>query len=249
MGYTEQTAIQELRQRVENASIEQGLRAVATAFPNKVVFSSSFSMEDQIITHIIAENRLPIGIFTLDTGRLFPETYSVWQATHKRYATTIRAYLPNHEQLEALLDTQGPNAFYHSVQNRHSCCFVRKVEPLRRALREQAVWVTGMRAEHSLGRQQLPAVEWDEAHNIIKYHPVLHWTTEEVCQYIRDNTIPYNTLHDKGFASIGCAPCTRAIQPGENMRAGRWWWEQDEKKECGLHIQQENNLQELRTRA
>lgn len=238
MSQTEQAVVTELRERLDALSIEQGIQALIDTFPEKVVFASSFSAEDQVITHVIVENRLPVGIFTLDTGRLFSETYAVWQATQERYGTTIRAYAPRHEQVEELLKAQGPNGFYHSRENRMACCHIRKVQPLQRALHGQSVWITGLRAEHSLRRQQLPSVEWDEAHRVIKYHPLLRWTAEQVRQFIDDNNIPNNALYRQGFSSIGCAPCTRVIQPGESSRAGRWWWEHDDKKECGLHSTQ-----------
>jgi phosphoadenosine phosphosulfate reductase len=217
-------------------SMEELLSALVNQFPNQVIFSTSFSYEDQVIAHTILSNRLPINIFTLDTGRLFTETYSVWNATNEKYNTNIKAYYPDHSLLEKFVEAKGPNSFYESVENRKDCCYIRKVHPLKRALKNNAVWVTGLRAEHSADRHDMPQVEWDESNNIIKYHPLLHWTTEEVKQYINQNNIPYNSLHDKGFVSIGCAPCTRAIKPGEDFRAGRWWWEDNTKKECGLHV-------------
>ncbi len=212
------------------------LKLLVEKYPGQVTFSSSFSYEDQVVTHEILSNQLPIKIFTLDTGRLFPETYSVWSSTNAMYNTGVKAYYPNQELLHDFVSSKGPNSFYESVDNRKQCCFIRKVEPLKRALAGNAIWITGLRAEHSPDRQDLPMIEWDESNNIIKYHPILHWSTAEVKQYISDHHIPYNPLHDKGFVSIGCAPCTRAIRPGEDFRAGRWWWEDADKKECGLHI-------------
>lgn len=224
-----------ISQQLSGLSIAESLHLLATEFPGKVTFSSSFSYEDQAITHEILSNNFPIKIFTLDTGRLFAETYSVWNSTNERYNTHIKAYYPEHKPLEDFVVEKGPNAFYESVENRKQCCHIRKVEPLQRALKGNAVWITGLRAEHSPARQNLEQVEWDEANQIIKYHPLLHWTTEDVLQYIRKHNIPYNPLHDRGFISIGCAPCTRAVKPGEDFRAGRWWWEDSSKKECGLH--------------
>jgi phosphoadenosine phosphosulfate reductase len=212
-----------------------GLLHIASLYPQAAVCSTSFSFEDQAITHAIYYHDLPIHIFTLDTGRLFAETYAVWSSTNSTYQTRIKAYYPNADLLQALVAEKGPNSFYESVDNRKACCHIRKVEPLQRALAGQQLWVTGLRAEHSTARQQLAPLEWDATHQILKYHPLLHWTTEEVKAYIQQNKIPYNPLHDKGFVSIGCAPCTRAIQPGEDFRAGRWWWEDADKKECGLH--------------
>ncbi|HWH62296.1 MAG TPA: phosphoadenylyl-sulfate reductase [Ginsengibacter sp.] len=223
-------------------SIDELLLALVNQFPGKVIFSTSFSYEDQVITHKILSNNLPIKIFTLDTGRLFPETYSVWRATNEKYNTHIKAYYPDAISLENFVSEKGPNSFYESVENRKDCCFIRKVEPLKRALKDNSIWITGLRAEHSIDRSDMPQVEWDESNNIIKYHPILHWTTEEVKRYINENNIPYNILHDKGFVSIGCAPCTRAIKAGEDFRAGRWWWEDDSKKECGLHVHSEATI-------
>jgi phosphoadenosine phosphosulfate reductase len=171
----------------------------------------------------------------LDTGRLFAETYSVWSGTNDKYHARVKAYYPDRTLLEKFLDDKGPNAFYESVDLRKECCRIRKVEPLKRALNGQAVWVTGLRAEHSPERKDHASIEWDEGNRIIKYNPLLHWTTEQVKEYIDRNDVPYNILHDRGFVSIGCAPCTRAIRPGEDFRAGRWWWEDASKKECGLH--------------
>lgn len=216
-------------------SIDEFLSVLAKEFPGEVTFSTSFSYEDQVITHKILSNNLPIQIFTLDTGRLFPETYSVWTATNEKYNTHIKAYYPDHSLLEEFIAEKGPNSFYESVENRKQCCYIRKVDPLKKALRNNKIWITGLRAEHSPDRQNLAQVEWDEGNEIIKYHPLLHWTTEEVKESINQYKIPYNPLHDKGFVSIGCAPCTRAIKPGEDFRAGRWWWEDNSKKECGLH--------------
>jgi phosphoadenosine phosphosulfate reductase len=216
-------------------TIGETLELLASAFPGRVVFSTSFSVEDQVITHHIAEASLPITIFTLDTGRLFAETYSVWSSTNEKYHTRIKAYYPDRALLEDYLNERGPNAFYESVANRKDCCHIRKVEPLRRALKGQAVWITGLRAEHSPERKDHQLVEWDEANQVIKYNPLLHWDTASVKEYIDRHDIPYNTLHDKGFVSIGCAPCTRAVRAGEDFRAGRWWWEDSTKKECGLH--------------
>ena len=229
--------VEALQQKAAELSIPEMLQHLTETFPEKVTFSTSFSFEDQAISHNILHNELPIKIFTLDTGRLFPETYSVWSATNERYNTNIKAMYPNNELLEKLVTERGPNSFYESPQNRIDCCHVRKVEPLRRALAGNSVWITGLRAEHSSNRQDMPMVEYDATNDIIKYHPLLHWSTEDVRNYINEFNIPYNILHDRGFVSIGCAPCTRAIRLGEDFRAGRWWWEDSSIKECGLHIQ------------
>jgi phosphoadenosine phosphosulfate reductase len=230
-----QDTIPNIAARSQNLPIREVIRLLSDSFPGRVTFSSSFSFEDQVITHEILDNALPVKIFTLDTGRLFPETYSVWNSTNERYSANIRPYYPQHGLLEEFVSVKGPNSFYASVQNRKDCCFIRKVEPLKRALAGNEVWITGLRAEHSASRHDLHTFEWDAGNNIIKYNPLLHWSTDEVRKYINDNDVPYNSLHDKGFVSIGCAPCTRAIRPGEDFRAGRWWWEDADKKECGLH--------------
>jgi len=226
-------------QKTAVLDIDEVLIELTKEFPGQVTFSTSFSFEDQVITHKILSNQLPITIFTLDTGRLFPETYSVWSATNEKYNAHIKAYYPDHTLLENFVAAKGPNSFYESVENRKGCCYIRKVDPLKRALKNNAIWITGLRAEHSAERHDMPQIEWDESNQIIKYHPILHWTTEEVKQYISQNNIPYNPLHDRGFVSIGCAPCTRAIKPGEDFRAGRWWWENNTKKECGLHVHEQ----------
>jgi len=220
---------------IEGLSISEALAALAGRFPGQVVFSTSFSFEDQVIADHILTARLPVSIFTLDTGRLFAETYSVWSSTNEKYDTKIKAYYPDRQSLERLLDEKGPNSFYESAGNRKECCFIRKVEPLKRALKGQAVWVTGLRAEHSPERKDHQVLEWDEGNQVLKYNPLLHWDTAAVREYIDSHNVPYNPLHDKGFVSIGCQPCTRAIRAGEDFRAGRWWWEDNSKKECGLH--------------
>ncbi len=230
--------IKNLNAELDSLSTADVLPLLQHTFPGNITFSTSFSFEDQVITHDIIQSTIPVSIFTLDTGRLFAETYSVWSSTNTRYNTHIKAYYPDQAALESFVQQNGPNSFYESVENRKSCCHIRKVEPLKRALAGNAVWVTGLRAEHSAARHDLQQLEWDEANQIIKYHPLLYWTTDEVREYINQHNIPYNPLHDRGFVSIGCAPCTRAIKAGEDFRAGRWWWEDNSKKECGLHEKQ-----------
>lgn len=235
-----QSEIPHLTSLLHSSNVVQNLRVLSDRFPGEVVFSTSFSWEDQIISHFIFSESLNIEVFTLDTGRLFAETYSTWSRTLEKYQVPIKAYYPNTQAIEKLVTEKGPNSFYESVENRKECCFVRKVEPLQRALQNKKIWITGIRSEHSPNRHDMPQIEWDGTNNIIKYHPLLHWSTNEVTGFVNDNNIPYNPLHDKGFVSIGCAPCTRAIRPGENFRAGRWWWEDTSKKECGLHVHVEN---------
>lgn len=231
-------SLAQLHRSIHSLSIRDALQVLSDLYPGKLVFSTSFSMEDQVITHEIAESGLSIQLFTLDTGRLFAETYSVWNSTLTRYGIPVKAYYPDRSLLESFVEKNGPNAFYESVDNRKTCCQIRKVEPLKRALAGNAVWITGLRAEHSSARQDLPQLEWDASNQLIKYHPLLNWDTESVKNYIAQHNVPYNPLHDRGFVSIGCAPCTRATQPGEDFRAGRWWWEDSSKKECGLHEKQ-----------
>lgn len=213
----------------------EALRELAELFPGEIVFSTSFGWEDQVITHMIFANNLPIKVFTLETGRLFRETYSVWSSTLNRYNQPIHAYYPNQELVEQMVSKKGPNSFYESVENRKECCAIRKIEPLKRALKGNKLWITGIRADQSVNRHDMEDVEWDESNQLTKFHPIFHWTLDEVKAYIKKYNIPYNSLHDKGFPSIGCAPCTRAIADGEDFRAGRWWWEDQSKKECGLH--------------
>jgi phosphoadenosine phosphosulfate reductase len=200
------------------------LRTIAQAWPGEVVFSTSFSVEDQVITHLIAANDIEID--------------STWTATLEKYQKPITAYYPDATALQEFVAAKGPNAFYESVEHRKTCCGIRKVEPLQRALSGRKVWITGIRAEHSANRSDMTRVEWDASHDVFKFHPLLHWTQEQVQAFLKANQIPVNPLHAKGFVSIGCAPCTRAIQPGEDFRAGRWWWEDADKKECGLHVHQ-----------
>lgn len=226
--------INALLEQTKDFSIEETLSFIANEYKDKVVFSTSFGQEDQVITALIAKNDLPITIFTLDTGRLFQETYDVFHKTVKKYKLAIQTYFPDASQVENLLNTKGPNSFYESVENRKECCFIRKVVPLTKALKGNSVWITGLRAEQSENRNDLNLFEYDEKFEIIKFNPLLKWTLEEVQKYIDDNNVPQNALHKKGFVSIGCAPCTRAIAEGEDIRAGRWSWESSH-KECGLH--------------
>lgn len=200
-----------------------------------IAFSSSLSWEDQVITHAIFSQDLPIRVFTLDTGRLFPETYSVIESTRQRYQKPLEVYFPKHEAVEDLLTRKGPISFYESIENRKECCFIRKVEPLNRALEHVDVWITGLRAEHSENRNDLSLVELDPGRGIVKVNPLAFWSLEDVKSYVEKHNIPSNVLQDRGFVSLGCQPCTRAISEGEPFRAGRWWWEDNSKKECGLH--------------
>jgi phosphoadenosine phosphosulfate reductase len=224
---------------LSDAAPLKSLKLLAEQFKGQAAFSTSFGLEDQLITHLIFTHDLPIRVFTLDTGRNFQETYATWSKTLDRYCKPIEVYYPQSEALEELLATKGPNSFYQSVEDRKNCCHIRKVEPLTRALNGQKLWITGIRAEQSPNRQGMSNLEWDPAFQIIKFHPLFTWTFDQVRGFVDQHNIPYNSLHDKGFPSIGCAPCTRAVRPGEDARAGRWWWEDTSKKECGLHIKTE----------
>jgi phosphoadenosine phosphosulfate reductase len=215
--------------------IKDKISYLINKYSGKVIFTTSFGYEDQVITDIIFRNNLSVKVATLDTGRLFEETYKVWRATLERYGKEIIAYFPPAERVEQLLNKKGPYSFYESIENRKECCYIRKVIPLKRALKNEMIWITGLRASQSDNRRALREFEWDNGNQIIKYNPLLEWSLDQVRQYIKENNVPYNVLHDKGFISIGCEPCTRAIKPGEDFRAGRWWWEQNSGKECGLH--------------
>jgi len=210
---------QELQNALSKLTEIESMKFLAEEYPDEVVFSTSFGYEDQVITHLIASNNIPITLFTLDTGRLFPETY-----------------YPDSTQIADFVERNGPNAFYNSPELRKECCGIRKVESLNKALKGQKVWITGLRSSQSSARHDLPQLEWDEDHQLYKFHPLLDWSLDQVKDFVLKNNIPYNPLHDKNFVSIGCAPCTRAIKLGEDFRAGRWWWEGNSKKECGLHV-------------
>lgn len=228
------TIVQTLIEKTKDFSIEEAFTFLADEYKGKVVFSTSFGQEDQVITALIANSNTAINIFTLDTGRLFQETYDVFHKTLKKYKKHIEVYFPEAADVQNLLNAKGPNSFYESVENRKECCFIRKVAPLTKALKGNSVWITGLRAEQSENRNDLDLFEYDSKFEIIKFNPLLKWTLKEVEDYIEKNNVPQNALHKKGFVSIGCAPCTRAIAEGEDIRAGRWWWESSH-KECGLH--------------
>jgi len=222
--------------KYRSASPETVLADLASVADNGMTFSSSFGLEDQVITDMIFSAGLQVEIFTLDTGRLFPETYSTLQATIERYGKPVKVYFPDTSTVEELVTLKGPLSFYESKDNRMECCRIRKVIPLRRALIGKKIWITGLRAGQSENRKNLSLFIWDDTYKIIKYNPLLHWSLQEVQMYISSRNVPYNPLHDRGFPSIGCQPCTRAVNEGEDFRAGRWWWENNSSKECGLHL-------------
>jgi phosphoadenosine phosphosulfate reductase len=227
--------IDQLNELWSGLTAEEILTKVLELFGNKVTFATSMGAEDQVITHILAKLSKSANIFTLDTGRVFPETYDLLHRTVNRYGLQIKSFYPDTTQVEEMVNSKGINLFYESIENRKLCCHVRKIVPLRRALTGMDAWITGLRREQSVTRTDLKIVEWDGGNGLIKINPLLEWTEEQVWDYIKNNSIPYNKLHDQGFPSIGCQPCTRAIEKGEDLRAGRWWWEMPDSKECGLH--------------
>jgi phosphoadenosine phosphosulfate reductase len=217
------------------SATRQTLERIAADF-SPAVFASSLAAEDMVLTDLILKAGLPIAIFSLETGRLPPETLAVLDQVKASYGYDIALYRPQPEAVDAYVAQHGLNAFYDSVELRRECCRVRKVEPLGRALAGKRAWVTGQRRAQSTTRAELAVEEHDEAHGMTKFNPLADWSEQDVWNYIRANGVPYNALHDQGFPSIGCAPCTRAVEPGEDVRAGRWWWENPDSKECGLHM-------------
>jgi phosphoadenosine phosphosulfate reductase len=216
-------------------SLDERIAQIALLFQGqKLVFSTSFGQEDQAITYAIASQKLAIEIFTLDTGRQFQESYELIDLTVKKLGFNLTTFFPQTAAVEELVANKGFNSFYASVENRKECCYIRKIEPLNRALQGAHVWITGLRAEQSENRAEMPMIEWDAQKNLYKINPLIDWSFETLEKYLTEHKIPQNPLHKKGFVSIGCAPCTRAISEGEHPRAGRWWWENSQ-KECGLH--------------
>lgn len=212
------------------------LRHLREKVAGRIVFTTSLGLEDQVLTHLIFANNLDIEVATLDTGRLFPETYALWAETEMRYARRIRGFSPEREDVEALNADQGINGFYLSPDARKACCEARKMVPLRRALAGAAAWVTGLRAGQSANRAGMALAGHDAGFGLVKVNPLIDWTRADAVAFAAANDVPVNPLHEKGFLSIGCQPCTRAIEPGEDERAGRWWWETDKARECGLHV-------------
>lgn len=227
--------VKEYNELLTGKPVADVIRFFSSEFPGRVGFSTSLGLEDQVLAQIIAATDPGMFMFTLDTGRLFPETYDLLDITQKRYKISIQTYFPDFHSVEKMVSKKGINLFYESVENRKLCCHVRKIEPLRRALDNVDIWISGLRREQSVTRHKSALVEWDKTNEKIKVNPLIDWSLDEVWEYIKAHNIPYNPLHDKGFPSIGCLPCTRAIEPGEDIRAGRWWWEHPEHKECGLH--------------
>ncbi|WP_152047053.1 phosphoadenylyl-sulfate reductase [Aureimonas psammosilenae] len=218
------------------------LAALVERVPGRVVFTTSLGIEDQMITHLIFSQKLPVEVKTLDTGRLFPEAYTVWRETEEKYGRRIRAVYPNGAALEELVNDQGIDGLYYAPEFRKACCGVRKVEPLARALEGASGWITGLRRDQSANRQGMEFVGWDEGRGLLKANPLFDWTREEIRVFTEEEKVPVNALHAQGFLSIGCAPCTRAVKPGEPERAGRWWWEEETLRECGLHVEADGRV-------
>lgn len=231
------------------ATLEERLAAIRSAVEGTVAFSTSLGIEDQAITHAIASSGANIDIFTLDTGRHFPETLDTLFDTEGKYGIKIRVMFPEAAEVEELVENDGVYGFRYSVEARKACCEIRKVRPLNRALKGAAGWVTGLRREQSQGRSHVPFASYDPVQKLIKLNPIADWSLEKLEDYVVANQIPVNALHAKGFPSIGCQPCTRAIKPGEDIRAGRWWWENENGKECGLHTQSDDPGFEPKDRA
>lgn len=236
MKYTIEN-IDELNCRYGESGPAEVLRHFMEMYGERLALSSSLSIEDQALTDMMLKIDPHVRIFTLDTGRLFPETYQLMDKTNLHYNIKMEVFCPKTELLQCFVHEYGINPFYESIEKRHACCQVRKLEPLARAFQGLEVWVCGLRKAQSVTRADMRMVEWDERHGLLKINPLIHWTEEQVWDYIKKNHVPYNQLHDKGYPSIGCEPCTRAVKPGEDIRSGRWWWENPEHRECGLHKQ------------
>jgi len=204
-------------------------------FGEKIVLSTSLGLEDQVLTEMVMRQKKDVDVFTLDTGRLFPETYDLIARTNKHFKIRMKTYFPEAAKVEEMVASHGINLFYDSVENRKMCCGIRKVAQLPRAFEGMEAWICGLRKDQSVSRFFNSLVEWDANNGLVKINPLINWSEKEVWSYIKDHGIPYNLLHDRGFPSIGCEPCTRAIEPGEDVRSGRWWWENELHKECGLH--------------
>jgi phosphoadenosine phosphosulfate reductase len=233
---TLQQSVSALAVQADSMPAEEVVRLAHGRFGRKVVLSSSFGAEDMVLIDMLMRVDPTARIITLDTGRLPQETYNVMDATREKYGAAIEVFFPQAEAVQSMVAEHGLNLFYHSVDFRKLCCGVRKMEPLKRALTGLDAWITGLRREQSVTRTAVHKVEWDEANQLVKVNPLADWTLDAVWNYIREHNVPYNALHDRGYPSIGCGPCTRAVQPGEHERAGRWWWEHPETKECGLHV-------------
>ncbi|MBE0650447.1 MAG: phosphoadenylyl-sulfate reductase [Bacteroidales bacterium] len=227
--------LQNWNAQLKDASPEEIIAFSLKQFQGKIALSTSLGLEDQVLTHMLCQIDPTAKIFTLDTGRLFPETYDLIDRTNRKYNIKIQVYFPDPKDVEEMVSQKGINLFYESIENRKLCCQVRKVKPLQRAMQGLDAWITGLRKSQSTTRTELQFIEYDNNNHIVKINPLANWEEEDAWNYVEKNRIPVNPLHKKGFASIGCQPCTRAIESGEDIRAGRWWWENPETRECGLH--------------
>jgi len=236
----ESLEIKKKAEELEGASAQEVLKWALETYEQKVALASSFGAEDVVLIDMLAKINPKARIFTLDTGRLPQETYEVIEKIREKYGLPIEVYFPETKAVDEMVNRYGPNLFYQSVELRRLCCQIRKVEPLSRALSGLSAWITGLRREQAVTRTEISKVEIDTSHNsIIKINPLADWTEEQVWNYIKENDVPYNALHNQNYPSIGCAPCTRPVKPGEDLRAGRWWWEEPEQKECGLHVKKD----------
>jgi phosphoadenosine phosphosulfate reductase len=228
-------SIQNLNEQFKDSDPQKVLEYFISNYKKEIAFASSMGAEDQIITHFLSQIDKSVRIFTLDTGRLFPETYSLISRTKSHFEINIEIFFPDTANIEKMVNSKGINLFYESIENRKLCCNIRKIEPLKRAFKGLKVWICGLRREQAVTRQNMQMVEWDNENQLIKINPLINWKEDDIWNFINKQGIPYNKLHDNGFPSIGCQPCTRSISKEEDVRAGRWWWENPETKECGLH--------------
>ena len=227
--------IEQLNTKFQNSLPEEVIEYFVKEYGREAALSSSLGAEDQVLTDMIFKIQKDANVFTLDTGRLHPETYNVMDETNLKYNVKLDVFFPKNDDVEKMYNEQGINGHFESINNRKNCCGIRKMEPLKRALKPLKVWFTGLRASQSVTRTDMPIVEFDENFDVIKVNPLINWSEEDVWEYINKNNVPYNKLHKQGYPSIGCAPCTRPVKAGEDIRSGRWWWENPEHKECGLH--------------
>ncbi|RUA25205.1 MAG: phosphoadenylyl-sulfate reductase [Bacteroidetes bacterium] len=227
--------IVDLNNRLDGKTAQEIIAFFVESMGEKITFGTSMGAEDQVVTQMLMELDKEVSIFTLDTARLFPETYELIDRTNKKYGIKIDVFFPDYKEVEQMVAENGINLFFDSVDNRHLCCQIRKLNPLKRALQGKEAWFTGLRRSQSVTRVDMQVVEWDENSGMLKVNPLIDWSEDDVWEYIEKQGIPFNPLHKKGYPSIGCQPCTRAIMEGEDVRAGRWWWENPDSRECGLH--------------
>lgn len=237
----DKTILEKLNKELEDRTPHDIIKLFSKKHKGAIIFANSLGAEDQVLTDMIVKIDPELPILTLDTGRMFAETYELINRTNEHYRIKLKVFFPERERVEEMVNARGLNLFYESIENRKLCCNVRKIEPLKRALNGKHAWITGLRREQAVTRLGIGIVEWDEANGLIKLNPLANWTENQVWDYIRKHNVPYHELHDKGYRSIGCQPCTRAVDTGEDVRSGRWWWELPESKECGLHNRPQKN--------